>query len=88
MYNEDDVYEYIVCWREDTLIWEWKHKFFAKKKDAKVFARKKKKEKPYPYIVQKITSRTTFRSDVEVEYVKKKHQNPFDRFCYKKLIKY
>lgn len=88
--QKDDVYEYIVCWQEDCCDWDWKHKVFAKKKEAKAFAKKKKnkKNKPYPYIIQKITSRTTFRSDVEVEVVKKKHKNTFDRFMYRKIIKY
>ena len=87
--EEDDVYLYTVCWRESkSFDWEWKHKYFAKRADAKNFAKKQKEKKPYPYITQRITSRTFFKADIEVEYVKPKHDNPFDRFMFKKLIKY
>lgn len=60
-------YEYVVCWRNHNCnFWEWKHKGFAQKKEAQRFAHKMKKrgEKPYPYILRKITTTSVFRDDI------------------------
>lgn len=66
---------YTVCWQERPTVfpWEWKYKTFARKQDAKRFARRKRKTSPRkPYITKDVVLRTYFRSDVKVEYVKEK----------------
>lgn len=89
MEEEFEVYRYIVCWKEPiSFDWEWQHKDFANKKDAKLFARKQKKQKPHPYIVQRITSNIYFKKGIELELIKPKHNNPFDRVAFRKIIRY
>lgn len=89
MEEEFEVYVYIVCWKESiSFDWEWKHKDFANKKEAKLFARKKKNEKPYPYIIQRITSNIYFKKGISLEPIKPKHNNSFDIFTHNKIIKY
>lgn len=89
MIEEFAVYRYIVCWKEYiSFDWEWKHKDFANKKEAKLFARKHKKQKPYPYIIQRITSNIYFKKGIALEKIKPKHENPFHRVSHYKIIKY
>lgn len=63
---------YIVCWQERPLTpWDWKHKTFALKRDAKQFAKRMSKISPRkPYISKDIIYRSYFRPGIEVEYVK------------------
>lgn len=63
---------YIVCWQEKlSCPWEWKHKSFALKQDAKQFAKRMRKISPRkPYISKDVIRRTYFRPDINVEYVK------------------
>lgn len=86
-------YEYVVLWSERNYQLSDGHlyrKFFASKKDAKSFARKKRKEfkKSFfkPIIIQTVVCREVFRKDIEIE------EAPFDyRYVddiYAKLIKY
>ena len=88
--NDDDVYEYNVYWLVVVPFEEWKHKPFANKKEAQMFAKKHKNKllKPYPYITQTIVSRSTFRKDVEVEYCKKDFKTMMLKYDYRKVIKY
>ena len=88
-YKDYDVWEYTVYWRNGFFEDEWKRKFFASKKGAKDFAKRhKNKTKPYPYITQTITLRTTFRNDVECEICNKDFKNLTERNCYRKIIRY
>jgi hypothetical protein len=95
MTDEDsNVFKYNVCWQGKVYVSDevWNIKVFSKKQDAKNFARKMKnktKQKPYPYIIQRITTRTTFAENIEVERCKEKYQkNDWFEICYKKIIKY
>jgi hypothetical protein len=89
MTEEFEVYRYIVCWKEPmSYDWEWKHKDFANKKDAKAFARKHKNKKPYPYIIQRITPNTYFKNDIVLERIKKKHNKTYYIVTHNKIIKY
>lgn len=65
---------YTVCWQERPLCpWDWKHKTFALRKDAKRFAKKVSKTSPRkPYISKDVVLRSYFRSGINVEYVKEK----------------
>lgn len=64
------VNRYCVCWKPvGTLPYDWKHKDFAQKKEAKQFAKKMKEQKPFPYIFKDVVCRSYFREDVEVEIV-------------------
>lgn len=88
-YGDYDVWKYTVYWRERGFCDEWKRKFFAKKEDAKDFAKRhKNKTKPYPYITQTVTTRTAFRKDVECERVNIDFKYLTERTCYRKIIKY
>lgn len=90
-YNDEDVFEYIVCWRKKNWDWEWNRKYFAQKKNAKQFAKEKRKEdntKPYPYIIQHITTRDTFRYDVECESAENVCKTIVEKVDYRKYIKY
>lgn len=84
-----DVYEYDVYWFELVPFEEWKHKPFANKKEAQLFAKRhKSKIKPYPYITQTIVDRNTFRQDVDVEYCQKDFKTIISKYDYRKIIKY
>lgn len=65
---------YVVCWQNSSPYlcpWEWKHKSFARKKDAKEFAKRMRKTSPRkPYIFKDIVLRSYFRSDIKVEFAK------------------
>lgn len=63
---------YTVCWQESPWFpWAWKYKTFARKKDAKEFAKRMRKTSPRkPYISKDIVLRSYFRSDIEVEFAK------------------
>lgn len=91
-YNEnEDVFEYIVCWKSKNWDWEWHKKYFAQKKNAKKFAKEKKKEcktKPYPYIFQRITSRNAFKKEIECEICNLEFKNAWQKSEYRKFIKY
>lgn len=65
---------YIVCWQERPLTsWDWKHKTFALKRDAKRFAKRMGKISPRkPYISKDVVHRSYFRPDIEVERAKEK----------------
>lgn len=71
-----NVYCYTVYWKEiynySTAMWYQKP--FASKKNAKAFAKKKKKEntsiKLKPYILKTVVHGKYFRLDVKVEYTK------------------
>ena len=67
---------YTVCWQESSWFpWEWKHKTFALKRDAKQFAKRMRKiSARKPYISKDTVLRTYFRSDIKVEYVKEQNQ--------------
>ena len=91
-YNDECVFEYIVCWRERaTSVWDWKRTFFANKKTAQKFARERKlenKTKPYPYIIKQITTRNTFRDDVKCESAENAYKTIMEKVNYRKYIKY
>ena len=82
--TEEKVYNYTVYWQDTPYVFEerWKHKPFAKKKDAQQFARKYKdrKHKPYPYIIRIIVDRDYFRKDVEVEFTKDTTKRKFIKY--------
>lgn len=84
---EELVYEYLVCWQAGLFEYEWKHKFFANKKEAQLFAKKhkNKKRKPYPYIIQLITTKSSFREDVKTEPAKARDCEPS---YFRRFIKY
>ena len=91
------VYKYTVCWRKPSdFPWEWKHKDFACKKDAKLFAKKQKKDillntsvkrQPKPYIIRTLTTNTYFKEGIKVEPVKSNIVS-YDEALYGKIIKY
>lgn len=91
-YNDEYVFEYIVCWRERaTSVWDWKRTFFANKKTAQKFARERKHEnktKPYPYIIKQITTRKSFKDDVKCESAENAYKTVLERVNYRKYIKY
>lgn len=90
-YDDKDVFEYIVYWLDQTFIYDvWNRKYFAKKEEARQFAKKHKdkKIKPKPYIVQIIACKSTFRDDVETENCTYNYKTIYDRNRYRKLIKY
>ena len=64
------VYLYSVYWQDSPYVFDhiWKHKPFAKKRDAQHFAKKQKnkKYKPYPYIIRTTTIRDYFKKDIEL----------------------
>ena len=93
LYNDYDVFEYSVCWKREHSITEneWNIKFFANKNLAQNFARKMKKEskiKPYPYIIQRVVSRNTFKKEVECEKCNIDFKSIYQRDDYRKFIKY
>ena len=65
---------YTVCWQNNSACyfpWEWKYKTFAKKQDAKRFAKRMRKTSPRkPYIAKDVVHRSYFRPAINVEYVK------------------
>lgn len=87
-----DCFQYNVCWRSGELdINKWNIKFFADKKEAQEFARQQKlknRTKPYPYIIQSIDSSLTFKKDVNLEPCNIDFKNGYDKFRYRKFIKY
>ena len=93
LYNDYNVFEYSVCWKREHSITEneWNIKFFANRKPARDFARKMKKKtktRPYPYIIQKVVSRNTFKKEVECEKCNIDFKSNYQRDNYKKFIKY
>lgn len=69
------VYEYTVYWHERFRVpeWQWKRTAFARKKDAKQFAKKQKVRgvKPHPYIIRTIVPDWTYRTNVKLERARK-----------------
>lgn len=66
------VFRYTVCWRDNYCrLYEWKHKDFATRKTAQLFAKAKKKQsnQPKPYILQSIVDKSFFQQSMAVEYV-------------------
>lgn len=87
------VFQYSVCWRSkhEFSANKWNITYFANKKYAQEFARKKKKEnksKPYPYIIQTVVSRNTFKMEVQCERCNIDFKSFFEWLHYKKFIKY
>lgn len=92
-YIDEYVFEYSVCWKRKHSITEneWNIKFFANRICAQKFAIKKKKEdktKPYPYIIQRIVSRDTFKKEVLCERCNIDFKTLYERDNYRKFIKY
>ncbi len=87
--DNSKVYKYTVYWLSYPVYGPdiWKRKTFAQKREAKQFAKKHRSVKPYPYIIQGITDKNTFRKDVVTEAVKDKHDQ-ITMGNYRKYIKY
>lgn len=87
--DEQNVYQYTVFWIDFTSITQpLKIKFFANKKEAKKFAKKRiKRNNPRPFITQSITTRSSFKKDIRCEICNKKFKTDFEYANHYKFIK-
>lgn len=78
------VYKYNVYWQNYPVFQDnaWKQTVFARKADAKRFARKHKIRgiKPRPYIVRRITDSDFFKKGIELEEAKSKIDRKYIRY--------